>query len=177
MAVPAAATAALALGPILQGVMGGIASKPQAAGPAGRPDTSTAAIAVADPRNRRAAVANAREERLHALLTDPQIMGLLVTLGGVALAANTPFHRNKVVNAELQALTAAAAVLMGLGRAGVGDLTTLTLAAGTAAAVSSEGLGEGLEDALTTTTSAGVSVGEWLWRALSTGISWLNPFD
>lgn len=173
MAVPAAATAALALGPILQGVMGGIASKPQAAGPAGRPDTSTAAIAVADPRNRRAAVANAREERLHALLTDPQIMGLLVTIGGVALATNAPFHHNKAVNAQLQALTAAAAVLMGLGRAGVGDLTTLTLAAGTAAVVSTDGLGQGLEDALNTTTSAGFTVGS----RLSNALSWLNPFD
>lgn len=173
MAVPAAATAALALGPILQGVMGGISSKPQAAGPAGRSDTSTAAIAVADPRNRRAAVANAREERLHALLSDPQIMGLLVTIGGVALATNAPFHRNKVVNAQLQALTAAAAVLMGLGRAGVGDLTTLTIAAGTAAAVAPAGLGDSLEDALSVITGPGQTVGQWLWQA----ISWANPFD
>lgn len=96
-----------------------------------RPDTSTAAIAQAkDPRTARMARANADAERLTHILTDDQILGLLVVFGGLWAAQKIPWSENDTTNAALTATASTAAVLMGLGRAGVGDLTTMMLAGG-----------------------------------------------
>jgi len=105
-----------------------------------RQDSSTAALALArDPKHARELRKNARDERMLALVLDPQVMGLLVTFGGLAAASRIPFHPDPATNARVQGLAAAAAVLMGLGRAGVGDLTTLTMAAGAGAVVGTSG--------------------------------------
>lgn len=105
------------------------------AGAGPRADTSTVAIAAArDRRTARLAAKNARAERLTALLQDPQIMGTLTVLGGLMVSMNMPFSADKDQNAAMRAIAAASCVLMGLGRAGVGDLTTLTVAGSTAAA-------------------------------------------
>lgn len=108
-----------------------------------RVDTSTAAIAgIREPKARRAAYRNAREERLMALITDPQVMGALVTVGGMLVATHLPFSEDRITNARLQGVAAAACVLMGLGRAGVGDITTAAFAAGAGTLVgTSQGLG------------------------------------
>lgn len=128
-----AAGAIGAIGAALGGVAGAFSKQSHAgaATPGPRQDNSTAALALAkDKPQLRAMQRNARDERVLALLTDPQVMGLLVTLGGLALATRVPFHDNPETNARIQGVAAAACVLMGLGRAGVGDLTTLTMAAG-----------------------------------------------
>jgi hypothetical protein len=96
-----------------------------------RTDTSTAAIAGAkDPRTARMARSNADAERVLALLTDDQLLGLLVVFGGLWAAQKIPWSDNATTNAALTGAASTAAVLMGLGRAGVGDLTTLMLATG-----------------------------------------------
>lgn len=96
-----------------------------------RPDTSTAAIAGArDPKTARAARANADAERLVHLLTDDQLLGLLVVFGGLWAAQKIPWSENETTNAALTGVASTAAVLMGLGRAGVGDMTTLLVAGG-----------------------------------------------
>ena len=98
-------------------------------------DTSTAGIALArDAKTAKEAKKNAQEERLMALLTDPQVMGLLTVFGGLYAANVIPWSQDKTTRALLASLAASASVLMGLGRAGVGDMTTLLMAGGAGAA-------------------------------------------
>lgn len=143
-----------AIGAALGGLTSAFSNQSRDPGPssrisAPRVDTSTAAIVAAgDPRARRAAVRNAREERLYALLTDPQIMGAMVVVGGLLASSRIPFHPDPVTNARIQGVAGGACVLMGLGRAGVGDLTSLAFATGAGLTLgTSEGFGNigGLE--------------------------------
>lgn len=110
-------------------------------------DTSTAAIAAAghDKKLRRELAKNAREERLVAILTDPQVMGALVTIGGLVASSRIPFHPDPVTNARLRGVSAASCVLMGLGRAGVGDMTTLAFAAAAGVTLGASG-GSGIDN-------------------------------
>ncbi len=104
-------------------------------------DQSTLAIATAkDAKTAKAASKNASRERLMAVLMDPQVMGLLTVFGGVFAATKIPWTGNREANARIAGVTAAAAVLMGLGRAGVGDLTTLGVATAAGVAVGAPGL-------------------------------------
>lgn len=130
-----------AIAGIVSSLLGGFGSK--GAAPAGRQreDTSTPALALAkDLQLARLALKNAREERAYAVLTDPLVLGTLVTIGGVLVAANLPFHSDPKVNLGLQGVAASSAVLMGLGRAGCGDMTTLAMAAGTAGILALSGI-------------------------------------
>lgn len=112
-----------------------------------RDDASTAALAVTrDPKIARLALKNAREERAYALLTDPQVLGAITVIGGILLAANVPFHHDPKTNAALQGIAATSAVLMGLGRAGCGDLTTLSIAGGTGAILALSGQDTGSDN-------------------------------
>ena len=138
----AAAAALAAAAPLVSGLMGAVTqqSHSPAVSVARHVDTSTAAIATArDSKQAKRLARNAREERIMALVTDPQVMGLLTVIGGVALSARIPFHDDPVTNARLQGLAAASCVLMGLGRAGVGDMTSLAMAAGAGGAVAASG--------------------------------------
>lgn len=131
-----------ALGGILGGITSAFSNQSHGGSPGGsaRQDTSTAALAlVKDRRHLRELRKNAKEERLLALATDPQVMGLLVTLGGLAISCRMPFHPDPEKNVRIQGLAAASCVLMGLGRAGVGDLTTLAMAGGAGVVVGSGG--------------------------------------
>ncbi len=104
-------------------------------------DQSTLAIAMAkDASTAKAARENADKERLMAILMDPQIMGLLTVFGGVFAATKIPWTGDREANARIAGVAAAAAVLMGLGRAGVGDLTTLGVATAAGVAVGAPGL-------------------------------------
>lgn len=132
------------------GAVGGLFSQQSRGGagsavqqtPTPRIDTSTAAIAQAKDRRERAAlVRNAREERLVSVLTDPNVMGAATVLVGLMLSARLPFHEDPGTNARLRGLAAASMVLMGLGRAGVGDMTSLVVASGVGLSlVASEGI-------------------------------------
>lgn len=132
----------------LTGVLGGIGSaltnqsRSPVAEQARHQDTSTTAIAMAgSTKARKAALKNADKERMMALLTDPQVMGLLVTFGGLFAAQVIPWSENERRRTALAALASSSAVLMGLGRAGVGDLTSLMVAAGAGGAVAATGEG------------------------------------
>ena len=125
-----------AAGALLGGVTSAFSRQTRAPGGSAGPraDTSTIAIAATtDKAARKAALKNAQQERVLALLSDPQVMGLLITFGGVLAAQYIPWAENPKRRAALTALTTSSAVLMGLGRAGVGDLTSLTMAAAAAA--------------------------------------------
>lgn len=129
----AAAAVLSAVGSVLGGLTGAFGNQTRAGAAAGvssrHVDTSTAAIATAaTPKAARSAARNADKERIMALLTDPQVMGLLTVLGGLAVSTRIPFHSDPGTNARLQGIAASSCVLMGLGRAGVGDLTTLAFA-------------------------------------------------
>jgi len=70
----------------------------------------------------------AREERLWALLTQPEVIGYMMAIGGLVAVNNIPFSGNEEKNAYLQGLASTMSVLMGLGYAGVGDLASLSIA-------------------------------------------------
>lgn len=108
-----------------------------------RTDTSTLAIAGAkDRKTARLAKRNADAERMLELLTDPQIMGLLTVFGGLYAAQHIPWSGDPGRRSAIAGVAAASAVLMGLGRAGVGDMTTLAVAGGAGlASAGGEGIG------------------------------------
>lgn len=136
--------------------------------PQPRIDTSTQAIAMArDGHVARTALKNADRERLYAILTDPQVLGLACVLGGVLLSANAQFHPNRSVNGQLRGIAAGSCVLLGLGRAGVGDMTTLSVAALTAGTLGLAGLAEDIDDGSGSGgSSSGGSAWSQFWRGL-----------
>lgn len=98
--------------------------------------SSTSAIVSAEDRKlAKLALKNAREERLYDLLSQPEVLGFGMTFAGIAAAQMIPFSNDRLANESIQAIATSCAVLMGLGYAGVGDLTT-TVVAGLAGAAS-----------------------------------------
>lgn len=103
-----------------------------------RPELPSVALAMSraqDKKQAKALAQAAREDRLVYFLSQPEVLGLLVTIAGLYASQNIPFSSNKVANEGMQSLATMASVLIGLGYAGVGDLTTL-LVAGIAGGVS-----------------------------------------
>lgn len=97
--------------------------------------SSMAIVAAKDKKLAKLAIQNAREERLYNLLSQPEVAGFIMTMAGITAAQLIPFSQDKLANEAVQAVATSAAVLMGLGYAGVGDLTT-TIVAGLAGAAS-----------------------------------------
>jgi len=119
-----------------------------------RIDTSTAAIVNArDRKTARIARKNAEQERILALISDPQVMGLITVFGGLAAANMIPWSADPGKRNALAGIAAMSAVLMGLGRAGVGDLTTMVVAGGAGAASALGGSGIGGSDSLPLTVN------------------------
>lgn len=71
----------------------------------------------------------AAEDRLLYFLSQPELMGILITMAGIYASQNIPFSSNEITNEGLQSIATMSSVLIGLGYAGVGDLTTLLAAA------------------------------------------------
>jgi len=90
----------------------------------------------------------AREERLWALLTQPEVVGMVMTFAGVIAANNIPFSGDEKQNDLLQGIMTTASVAMGLGYAGVGDLTGLAVAVSAGGASVLGSLVEGGADAV-----------------------------
>lgn len=143
------AQAALAALPAIGGLF---ANQSRARGDTNRPQVESAlpAIIAADKKKTNKVIKQAEKERLYNLVTQPEVLGLLITLGGIFAAQNIPFSQNKAQNEVIQATATSAAVLLGLGHAGVGDLTTAIMAAGAGGGslLSGGGLGGGLFAAL-----------------------------
>ena len=174
-------TTALALTSAASGLLGAVGN--QGRSPAvhmRHEDTSTQAIALArDRAQTRAAARNAQQERLVALLTDPQVMGMLALFGGLYASQHIPWSENKATNAALKGVATSATVLMALGRAGVGDLTTLAVAGAAGGGSLAGDFAGSAWDVVRDPVSAGVGAGAALADApiFQRILSWLNPWD
>ena len=97
-----------------------------------RPQIASALPAIAaapDAKRAKRIEKSADKERIYNLLSQPEVLGFMMTFAGITAAQLIPFSSNKVANEAIQATATTASVIMGMGYAGVGDLTTLTVAA------------------------------------------------
>jgi hypothetical protein len=94
-----------------------------------REDKSSLAIAssMTDKRAKQV-LRNAQDERLMALLTDPAIIGILALVVGLYLTEKIPWSEDEERKVTLRTVAQSGVILTSLGRAGVGDLTTLSVA-------------------------------------------------
>lgn len=93
-------------------------------------ETALPVLSASEKKRLKKLMKEADKERLYNLLVQPEVLGLILTLGGMFAAQNIPFSSDPASNEALQAAATSASVLLGLGYAGVGDLTTLLVAAG-----------------------------------------------
>lgn len=116
---------------IIPAITGALANQSRARSSMERPITGSAlpVILAADKKRLKKITREADKERLYNLISQPEVLGLVITLGGMLAAQNIPFSSNKTKNEALKATATSASVLLGLGYAGVGDLTTLLVAA------------------------------------------------
>lgn len=70
----------------------------------------------------------ANNERIYNFLMQPEVLGLAITLGGMYMSNKIRFAKDNIANAALQSTATTTSVLLGLGYAGVGDLTTAAIA-------------------------------------------------
>lgn len=75
-----------------------------------------------------------REERSSRLLYDPQVVGLLTLLGGLAAAQRIPFSDDPGRNDALRGLATSGVVLLAISRAGISGWPALAAAAVSGAA-------------------------------------------
>jgi len=87
-----------------------------------------AIIAAPDMKRAKYVSKQADKERLLNFISQPEILGLGMTLAGIYASQKIQFSDNKAVNEGIQATATSASVLIGLGHAGVGDLTTAIVA-------------------------------------------------
>lgn len=97
----------------------------------GRVDTTTGVIAASkDAKVAKQAADNASQERWLYFLTQPEFLSLAVLIAGLYASNRITFSKdNSTQNELMQSLAMAGAVLISLGYAGVGDLTTSSIAA------------------------------------------------
>lgn len=122
-----------ALGTAIAGLgVGARALKSQTHGGASRVDPPASVVpfmaATKDKKTLKAIKCEADKDRLMYLISQPEIVGLLVTLGGIFAAQNIRFTQDNTSNEAAQAAATSAAIIMGMGHAGVGDLTTAVFA-------------------------------------------------
>lgn len=84
----------------------------------------------------------AQEQRLMAIIADPQVLGLVTLLGGLCVAQRLPYSDDETRNDLLRGIATSGVVLAALSRAGLGGWQAL-VAAGAAG-----GAGGGLFDFL-----------------------------
>lgn len=93
--------------------------------------STTALIAATDAKDKKKLKAlkdQADKDKLFYLLSQPEILGILMTIGGIYASNKIPFSSDNTTNELLHAVATMSTVLIGLGYAGVGDLTTLLAA-------------------------------------------------
>lgn len=125
-----ATAAASAIAPVISAITGALSNQSRRE-VSGRSQTESAlpVLAATEKKRLKRLEKQADKERLYNLLQQPEVLGLLMTLGGMLIANNIPFSSNKAENQALQSIGVTSSVLLGLGHAGVGDLTTLAIAA------------------------------------------------
>jgi len=92
------------------------------------PSTALALAGVQDAKLAKKVLKAAKEDRLYALLAQPEILGFIMLLAGLAISNNIPFSGDKETNIYLQGVATTATTLLSLGYAGVGDITTTAVA-------------------------------------------------
>lgn len=70
----------------------------------------------------------ADKDKLFYILSQPEILGMIMTVGGIYASNKIKFSDDDTTNELLHSVSTMATVLIGLGYAGVGDLTTLIAA-------------------------------------------------
>lgn len=92
-----------------------------------KPDPVSALPAIAmapDTKTRNVLRKEADKERLYNFITQPEVLGLAMTIAGIYASQRIKFSDNLITNESIQATATTASILIGLGHAGVGDLTT-----------------------------------------------------
>jgi len=82
-----------------------------------------------------------QEEHLFRIVSDPQVVGLVILLGGLWAAQRIPFSEDEGQNNTLRGIATGGVVLMSISRAGIGGWPALA-AAGLSGVASTEGIGE-----------------------------------
>lgn len=103
-----------------------------------KPESAINAIAAAkDIKTAKLLRKQYKDEQIMNILTQPEVLGIAMVLGGIAAANYIPLSPDPEARAFLKGIATTATVTMGLGYAGVGDLTSLSvgLAAGGGALV------------------------------------------
>lgn len=90
--------------------------------------SSLPVLASSSPKMFKKLKKQADREQLYNLIMQPEVLGYLMAFGGLMLANNVPFSGNEIKNAALQGIASTLSVALGLGYAGVGDLTSLSIA-------------------------------------------------
>jgi len=114
----------------ITGLLGASMNKPPKERPkrSEMPTALTLLPAIQDKKLAKIMVKEADKERLIWALTQPEVIGLLMTIAGIYASQKITFSRDKLVNEGLQAASTSASVLIGLGHAGLGDMTTAIVA-------------------------------------------------
>jgi len=90
--------------------------------------SSLPALAAADKKHLAKLRKEASSERFYNLISQPEILGFVMAFGGLLAANNIPFSDDEEKNILLQGIASTLSVAMGMGYAGVGDLTSLSVA-------------------------------------------------
>lgn len=112
-----------------------------------------------------------REERLFALLNQPEVLGLIMLFGGIFVANNIPFSKDPEADKFLKAVATTGSVAVSMGHAGVGDMTGLSVAtlAGGASLLGS------LVDMPDVNLDSG-SIPEWIYKLTNPLALFVDPF-
>lgn len=116
---------------MVQAILGALAGQSSRAREISRPAIPQTALALASVENPKMAnkiLRAAREDRLYAMLAQPEILGFILLLAGLAISNNIPFSGDEATNIYLQGIATTASVIIACGYAGVGDITSLSLA-------------------------------------------------
>lgn len=116
---------------MVQAVLGALAGQSKRDVARERPQIPSTALALAsvdNPKMANKVLKAAREDRLYSILAQPEILGFIMLLAGIALSNNIPFSSDEAENNLLQGIATTASVVLALGYAGVGDLTALSVA-------------------------------------------------
>jgi len=123
------------------------------------PSAVNAVIAAPDLKRAKLAKKTAQQERLLSVLTQPEVLAMVLTFAGVIAANKIPFSSNEAENNLLQGIMTTTSVVMGCGYAGVGDLTSLSLGISAGGASILSGLiGDVLDD-----TGGSLNPFKWKW--------------
>jgi len=87
-----------------------------------------------DKKTMKALMQEADKERMYAIFTNPQLMGIIIALAGIVVANRIPYTGDKEADILIASVATMMVVVIACGYAGVGDLTGAVLALATGGA-------------------------------------------